>query len=177
MIRFTDRRFWLIASAALLVFVALVAAVSFASGGLKATSSSGNTATGFTTPAGAQVLEIGAVSGPNGSALLNARDSSLTALNVQFLEFSDEETLPASLAAGTGDAVIVPEGTKLEKGQEVLAKLYNVEFGGTKGVQLLVAPQDSPLISELKTLVEALQSQATVDYLNTVPGVKATSIK
>lgn len=175
MVRGVSKRNWLIAAGAFVALIAFVAVVSLANGG--GSSIAGNSSTGSATPAGAQVLEIGGAEGPNGSALLNARDSSLTALNVQFLQFGDEESIPAALAAGTGNAAIVPESAQLIKGQVVIAKLYVVESGGSTGVQVLIAPKDSPLKADLKTLAKALQSQATLDYLNGVDGVKVSQVK
>lgn len=165
-----DRRWWITGG----VFAALVAVIIAVS--LSLSEISNGSATPVATPADAQVLEIGAVSGPNGDALLNVRSSSLTALNVEFLQFGDVDAITAALAAGTGDAVIVPESCPLQDGQEVIAKLYTVESGGTTGVQVLVAPKDSTLRADLQTLAKALQSLETIDYLNSVSGIKVSRI-
>ncbi|MEG2385990.1 MAG: hypothetical protein RSB13_03745 [Aurantimicrobium sp.] len=169
-------RNWLIAGAAILAVVVILVLNIVSSGNGSATSI-GSSSTGFSTPAGAAVLEVGAVSGPDGSALLNVRDASLTSLNIQFLEFGDEASINAALAAGTGNAAIVPASTKLKTGQVVVAKLYNVEAGGTEGVHVLIAPKDSPLQAELQTLAKALQSQESLDYLNSISGYSVSKIK
>ena len=171
------QRQWIMAGGALVAFLVIIVAIVVAMGSGSGSSTADVTPTGSSTPAGAQVLEVGAVAGPNGKALLNARDASLTALNVQYLEFGDEAAVPEALAAGTGNAAIVPESAKLKKGQEVIAKLYSVESGGTQGIQVLIAPTDSPLKQDLQTLAKALQSQETLDYLNSVSGLKVTRIK
>lgn len=168
---------WLIAGAAILALAVILILNMVSSGNGAGSSTSGGTSTGFATPNGAVVLEVGAVSGPNGSALLNARNASLTSLNIQFLEFGDEASINAALAAGTGNAAIVPASTKLLKGQVVVAKLYKVEAGGTEGVQVLIAPKDSPLQAELQTLAKALRSQETLDYLNSISGYTVSIIK
>lgn len=170
-------RNWLIASLALLALIAIMVLNAVAAGNGNGTSNAGASSTGSSTPAGAKVLEVGAVAGPNGSALLNVRDASLTSLNVQFLEFGDEDSVPTALAAGTGSAAIIPVTSKIPRGHEVIAKLYNVESGGTEGVQVLIAPQDSPLKPELQTLAQALQSKETLDYLNSLSGIKVSKLQ
>lgn len=158
---FVRNRKWQLAGAGALVVAAIVLVIALASTG----KGGGSAAPESSAPA--TVLEVGAVSGPMGDAMLYIRQEALTDLDLQWLQFSDLDGMVGALKSGTGVAAIVPEGTALPDGVSEISKLIRVSADGADTTYVLVATTENATAyeSEFKTLTESLRSDQVIGYL------------
>ena len=161
----------IVAGAVLLVAVVVAVLVILAGSGRGTPTGSNNVI-----PSDAPVVTVGAVSGPNGNALMWIRQNNNEKLNIQWLQYGDIPGMVGALSAGGSDSIIVPESTKLGDDQVVVAKLYKVTGGENAGVQVLVTTTKNKASAHLKALVTALTSTATKDYLNSVGGFTVSAV-
>lgn len=161
---FVRNRKWQLAGAGALVVAAIVLVIALASTGSNG-SNGGSAATESSAPA--TVLEVGALSGPIGDAMLYIRQEALTDLDLQWLQFSDLDGMVGALKSGTGVAAIVPEGTTLPEGVSEISKLVRINADGADTTYVLVATTENAAAyeSEFKTLTESLRSDQVLGYL------------
>lgn len=115
----------------------------------------------------AAVVEIGALAGPMGEALLFIRQEELSNLDVQWLQFSDTPGMLTAINLGTATAAIVPTNTELPDGVVVITELANVTRSGQSVEYELVATRDSQQHNEklLIQLKEAFQNSQVKNFL------------
>lgn len=134
-----------------------------------------NSAASAPTRTASSLLEVGAISGPAGQALLWLQLHGQGQSDVQWLQFSDETGMVDTFLQSQANALIVPVGTKLPQGVNVLGNVFTVAKGEQTGTFELVARSSDANSTVLQNLLRALRSQPTLNYLNTLNGYLVTS--
>lgn len=173
--RESERRNWFqrhprysLIGAVVLVLVLIGVAASFGKSDTSANPSDSASAS-------APVLEVGALSGPAGEALLWLRLQGKVSSDLQWLQYTDQDGMVESFLQSQAQALVVPAGTTLPDGVSVVGKLFTVSTDGTDQTMELVARDADVNNAQVQNLLKMLRAQETLDYLNTLSGVKVSS--